>query len=265
MKSSPIGVFDSGIGGLSVVFEMNKILPKENIEYFADHARQPYGLRNKDEIANFVMEIIQYLLLKDIKACIIGCNTATAAGLQKARHHFKIPIVGVIEAGAKAAAKATKSGRIGLIGTDLTVKSEEHLKEIKKIDSEIEVIANPCPEFCPLVESGKIETEETYTFAQEYLDSIKKENIDTLILGCTHYPFLSKVIQDITGPQVSLINPAHDTVLEIKEILKKKNLLIDSQNERKENYYTTGNPEDVNKIANLITDDKKYQFRKVKI
>lgn len=265
MNHSPIGIFDSGIGGLSVVLEMNKILPNENIEYFADHARQPYGLRKKEEVENFVIEIIQYLLSKDIKACIIGCNTATAAGLEKARRYFKIPIIGVIRAGAKAAAETTKSGKIGLIGTDLTIKSGEYVKEIKKINPQIEVITSSCPEFTPLVESGKIDTEETYSFARKYLDPIKKENVDSLILGCTHYPFLSKVIQEVMGFQVALINPAYNTVLEIKNILENKNLLNNLQHQRRENYYTTGNPKKVDKIAHLIMKDNKYQFRKVTI
>lgn len=263
MKSFPIGIFDSGIGGLSVVLEMNKILPNENIEYFADHARQPYGLRNKDEITNFVIEIIQYLLLKDIKACIIGCNTATAAGLEKARQYFNIPIIGVIETGVIAAIKVTKLARLGIIGSEFTIKSQEHFKKIKEVNSEIEVFENYCPKLIHLVEIGKIDTEETYSLVREYLDPIKKENVDTLILACTHYPFLSKVIQDIMGSQVTLINPAYDSVFELKDILKRANLLNDFLDQRKERYYTTGIPKKVNKVASLLTGNKEYKFKKV--
>lgn len=265
MDNSSIGVFDSGIGGLSVVLEVNKLLPNENIEYFADHAHQPYGPRKKKEIESFVIEIINYLLSKDIKVCIIGCNTATAAGLEKAQEYFDMPIIGVIEPGARAASEQTRSGRIGLIATEFTVKSQEHIKKIKQFYPEAKVFSNPCPEFFRLVESGRFETKEVYQIAQQYLKPIKKEKVDTLILGCTHYPFLSKVIKDIMGPQVKLINPACNTALEMKEILEEKNLLKKGRIQRVEHYYTTGDPESVTKIANLILGYRKCQFTEVSL
>jgi len=265
MSKSPIGVFDSGIGGLSVVFEMNKLLPNENIEYLADHARQPYGPREKKEIISFVIEIVNYLMSKKIKACIIGCNTATAAGLESAQKYFKIPIIGVIEPGVKAAVESTKSGRIGLIATEFTVKSQEHMERIKKADPDLQVFANPCPEFFRLVETGQFEGEETYQIATEYLEPLKMKAIDTLILGCTHYPFLSKVIQEIMGPKVTLINPAYNTVLEMKNILEKNHLINDSTVQKSEHYYTTGNPEKASDVANIIAGYQKCQFKNVKL
>jgi len=263
MKQLAIGVLDSGIGGFSVVKELKRLLPKENIEYFADHARQPYGPREQEEIEGFVVQIINFLLEKGIKACIIACNTATAAGLIRAKEYFNIPIIGVIEPGAKAAVEATSNGRIGLIATEFTVNSKVYHKEIKKIYPKAKIFANPCPKFTPLVELGQFEATETYQAAKEYLKPIKDAQVDTLILGCTHYPFLQKVISDIMGPKVRLVNPAYNTVLDLKKILEEKYLLKIDKN-RKENYYTSGNPDNMEKVARAILNSFEYSVEKVK-
>jgi len=263
MKQLAIGVLDSGIGGFSVVKELKRLLPKENIEYFADHARQPYGLREQKEIKGFVIQIINFLLKKGIKACIIACNTATAAGLIKAKEFFNIPIIGVIEPGAKAAIATTMNGKIGLAATEFTVNSKAYHKEIKRINPKIEIFANPCPKFTPLVELGQLETAEIYQAAKEYLKPIKDAQVDTLILGCTHYPFLQKVISDIMGPKVKLVNPAYNAVLDLKKILEEKHLLKIGKN-RKENYYTSGNPDDMKKMIRIILNSFEYSVEKVK-
>jgi len=264
MKRLAIGVFDSGIGGFSVVKELKRLLPKENIEYFADHGRQPYGSKEQKEIENFVIQIINFLLGKGIKACIIACNTATAAGLKRARELFDIPIIGVIEPGAKAAVAATSNKKIGLAATEFTVNSEAYQKEIKRINPEIEIFANPCPRFTPIVELGQLETAETYQAANEYLKPIKDARVDTLILGCTHYPFLEKIISEVMGPKVRLINPAYNTVLDLKKILEEKNLLKMDKN-RKENYYTSGNPENMKKVHRIIFNSLELNIKKVEI
>jgi len=251
MKQLAIGVFDSGIGGFSVVKELKRILPKENIEYFADHSRQPYGSKNQEKIENFVIQIITFLMEKRIKACIIACNTATAAGLKRAIELFDIPIIGVIEPGAKAALAVTSNKKIGIAATEFTVNNEAYQKEIKRINPEIEIFANPCHRFTPIVELGQLETTETYQVAKEYLKPLKEAQIDTLILGCTHYPFLQKIISEIMGPKVRLINPAYNTVLDLKKILEEKNLLK-MDNSRMENYYTSGNPDNMERIAKKI-------------
>jgi glutamate racemase len=251
MKQLAIGVFDSGIGGFSVVKELKRLLPKENIEYFADHGRQPYGSKGQEEIEDFVIQIINFLLGKGIKACIIACNTATAAGLKRARELFDIPMIGVIEPGAKAAVAATGNKKIGLAATEFTVNSEAYQKEIKRINSEMEVFASPCPRFTPIVELGQLETVETYQAAKEYLKPIKDAQVDTLILGCTHYPFLEKIISEVMGPKVKLINPAYNTVLDLKKILEEKHLLKTDKN-RKENYYTSGNPDNMKRMAKKL-------------
>jgi len=263
MKQLAVGVLDSGIGGFSVVKELKRLLPKENIEYFADHARQPYGVRKQKEIEGFVVQIINFLLEKGIKACIIACNTATVAGLERAKEEFNIPIIGVIEPGARAAVATTSNRKIGLVATEFTVNSKVYHKEIKRINPKIEIFANPCPKFTPLVELGQFDTIETYQAAKEYLKPIKDAQVDTLILGCTHYPFLQKVISDIMGPKVRLVNPAYNTVLDLKKILEEKYLLKIDKN-RKENYYTSGNPDNMKKLVRIILNSFEYSVEKVK-
>ncbi len=263
MKQLAIGVLDSGIGGFSVVKELKKLLPKESIKYFADHARQPYGSKAQEEIEGFVVQIINFLLGKGIKACIIACNTATAAGLIKAKDFFDIPIIGVIESGAKAAVATTSNGKIGLAATEFTVNSRAYHKEIKRINPKIEIFANPCSKFTLLVELGQFEATETYQAAKEYLKPIKDAQVDTLILGCTHYPFLQKVISDIMGPKVRLVNPAYNTVLDLKKILEEKYLLKIDKN-RKENCYTSGNPDNMKRVARAIVNSFEYSVEKVK-
>jgi glutamate racemase len=258
-----IGVLDSGIGGFSVVKELKKLLPKENIEYFADHARQPYGPKAQKEIEGFVVQIINFLLKKGIKACIIACNTATAAGLIRAKEFFDIPIIGVIKPGAKAAVATTSNGKIGLAATEFTVNSEAYHREIKRINPEIEIFANPCPKFTSLVELGQFETTEIYQTAKEYLKPIKDAQVDTLILGCTHYPFLQKAISDIMGPKVRLVNPAYNAVLDLRKILEEKHLLKIDKN-RKENYYTSGNPDNMKRVVRIILNSFEYSVGKVK-
>jgi len=248
LKQLAIGVLDSGIGGFSVVKELKRLLPKENIEYFADHARQPYGPKEQKEIEGFVVQIINFLLEKGIKACIIACNTATAAGLIKAKEFFNIPIIGVIEPGAKAAVATTINRKIGLVATEFTVNSKAYHKEIKRINPEIEIFANPCPKFTSLVESGQFEATETYQVAKEYLKPIKDAKVDTLILGCTHYPFLQKVISDIMGPEVKLVNQKH---------------LLKIDKNRRENYYTSGNSDNMKKLIRIILNSFEYNVEKV--
>ncbi|MBA7532234.1 Glutamate racemase [subsurface metagenome] len=264
MKKLAIGILDSGIGGFSVVKELKRLLPKENIEYFADHARQPYGVKKQKEIEGFVIQIINFLLEKGIKACIIACNTATSASLVRAKKEFNIPVIGVIKNGAKAAIEITRNGKIGLIGSEFTVNSRAHHKEIKRINPELEIFANPCPNFTPLIEMGQFETAETYRIAKEYLKPIKDAQVDTLILGCTHYPFLQKEISDVMGSEVRIINPAYNTVLDLKKILEEKHLL-NPDGDRRENYYTTGNLDNMKKVYRIIFNSSEFNIKKVEI
>ncbi|MCK4240080.1 MAG: glutamate racemase [Candidatus Atribacteria bacterium] len=264
MNEQPIGFLDSGLGGLSVVKEVKKLLPRENIEYFADNLRQPYGEKSQPELVKYTLQIVNFLLKKKIKVCVIACNTATAASLTQAKNIFNIPIMGVIQPAVQDAIKNTSNNRVGVIATEFTTKNRAYPEEIKKIAPHIEVFTNFCPEFVPLVESGKLTDPETYTIAQIYLKPLKDAQIDTLILGCTHYSFLKKVISKIMGPEVILIDPAISTSLILKEILSQKEN-IKEEGKSEENYYTTGSPEKVERTAKIILNNNNSKIKKVKL
>jgi len=264
MKEQPVGFLDSGIGGLSVVKEVKKLLPRENIEYFADNQHQPYGEKNQSELIKFTFQIISFLLKKKIKICVIACNTATAASLKKAREYFPIPIIGVIQPAVQDAIKKTLNKKIGIIATEFTTKNGAYPKEIKKVAPEIKVFSNFCPKFVSIVETGKFTTPETYEIAREYLKPLKDAQIDTLILGCTHYSFLKRVISDIMGSGVILIDPSVSTSLTLKEVLIQKGISKE-EGKSKENYYTTSLTEKVKKTAKIILNSDNFKIRKVKL
>jgi len=264
MKEQPVGFFDSGLGGLSVVKEVKKLLPRENIEYFADNQRQPYGEKSQSELIKYTLQIINFLLKKKIKVCVIACNTATAASLKKAREYFSIPIIGVIQPAVQDAIKKTSNKRIGVIATEFTTKNGAYPKEIKRIAPEIKVFSNFCPEFVSIVEAGKFAAPETYKVAREYLKPLKEAQIDTLILGCTHYSFLRKIISEIIDTEVILIDPAISTALILKKILIKKGILKE-EGKGEENYYTTGFPEKVEKTVKIILNSDNFKIQKVKL
>jgi len=264
MKEQPVGFLDSGLGGLSVVKEVKKLLPRENIEYFADNQRQPYGEKNQDELIDYTLQIISFLIKKKIKICVIACNTATAASLKKAREYFSIPIIGVIRPAVQDAVKKSKNKRIGVIATEFTTKNGAYPKEIKRVAPEIKVFYNFCPKFVSIVEAGKFTAAETYEVAREYLKPLKDAQIDTLILGCTHYSFLKKVISDIMSPGVILVDPSVSTSLTLKEVLVQKGILKE-EGKGEENYYTTGSPEKVEKTAKIILTSDNIKIQKVSL
>lgn len=219
-KDAPIGIFDSGVGGLTVAEEVMRQLPAEKIVYFGDTARVPYGSKSKDTIVRFSRQIIRYLKTWDVKAIVVACNTASALALPEIQKELDIPIVGVIEPGARVAAEITKNGRIGIIGTEGTINSHIHTKLIKDEKPSYEVTEKACPLFVPLVEEGFfLDTPVTYEIAGKYLEVMKEKDIDTLILGCTHYPFLRETIKNIMGEGVNLVNPAYETARELKKLL----------------------------------------------
>ena len=220
----PIGVFDSGIGGLTVVKALRDRLPNETIVYLGDTARVPYGPKSPDTVLRYSREITAYLRGEGIKALVIACNTATAHALPALRREYDLPIVGVIEPGARAAAAATKSRHVGVIGTAGTIKSRAYEKEIKKILPDAEVTAQACALFVPLVEEGWVDTEPTRAIARNYLAPLVSAQIDTLVLGCTHYPLMKTVIGNVVGRQVRLIDSAYETAREAGELLRQQNL-----------------------------------------
>ncbi|MBA7574666.1 Glutamate racemase [subsurface metagenome] len=239
-----IGLFDSGVGGLSVVLEIFKQLPKESVIYFADIAHQPYGTKTKEEIENIVLEICRFLEKQKVKLIIIACNTADAFGLTLAQKTFNIPIIGVIKPGSQAAARATQNKKIGILGSKGLINSKIYEKYLKSINSNIQVFGQPSDtSLVPFaVEEGKIHTNSTKRLVKEHLYSLKKEDVDTIILGSTHYPFLKGVIRDIIEAKIILIDPAEETVQQTKKILFAKNLLYNDRKKVIYRFFTSGNP-----------------------
>ena len=218
MNNKSIGVFDSGLGGLTAVKEIMNELPCENIIYFGDTGRVPYGTRSRDTILKYTRGDIRFLKTFDVKVIVIACGTASSAALPMIKDEFDIPIVGVIDAAVYAAVRATKNKKIGVIGTPGTIKSGEYEKQITAYDPEMRVYNRACPMFVPLVENGYFDSDVTRIIAEEYLEEIRAKGVDTLILGCTHYPLLEKVIGEYMGKDVTLINSG----AEVAKYLKKK-------------------------------------------
>jgi len=218
--SSPIGVFDSGVGGLTVLRQLMHKLPHEDILYLADTARIPYGGRPPEEIIKINQEIIPFLIKHGAKMIVIACGTSSAIAYPILKDQYPIQMISLIEPGSRAAVDATRSGTIGLIATVGTVNSHAYQHKIKELKKEVVVHAAGCPLFVPLIEGGFIEAEETRRVAREYLKPLLKEKIDTLILGCTHYPHLYQLLQQLTGPNVTLIDPAEEAVNDAKKLLK---------------------------------------------
>jgi glutamate racemase len=221
----PVGVFDSGLGGLTVVKELVQHLPNERIVYFGDTARVPYGTKSAETIIRYSREIVRALLKHKVKMVVVACNTASSLALDVLKKEFDVPVLGVIEPGAKKAAGVTRNKKVGIIATSSTVKSGKYAKKIMQIDRRINVTSRPCPLFVPLVEEGWFDHPVTYEVAREYLNEMKKNKIDTLILGCTHYPLLKDVLHEVMGPRVQLVDSAREVALEVKEELAKRRLL----------------------------------------
>lgn len=219
MNDRPIGVFDSGIGGLTVLKEMIRELPWENTVYLGDTARVPYGIRSAETVTRYSFENTGFLVAEGIKLLVVACNTASAVSLDAIKEKVSIPVIGVIEPGAKGAVAATRNKRVGVIGTEATVRSNSYARIIKTIDHGIEVFSLPCPLFVPLAEEGLTDDEIATLVAERYLGNLKDKEIDTLVLGCTHYPLLKGVISQIMGRGIVLIDSAIETVREIKKVL----------------------------------------------
>ena len=220
LARKPIGVFDSGLGGLTVVKALMHQLPNEPIVYFGDTARVPYGSKSKSTIVKFSMENVEFLLRFGVKCIVIACNTSSSWALPTLRRYFKVPIIGVIRPGARAAVQHTRTKRIGVIGTEATITSRAYELEIKREDSSVAVFSASCPLFVPMVESGWLNGPISAQIAVTYLAPLKRHRIDTLILGCTHYPLLRSVIRHALGPTVGLVDSASQTAAEVKGMLE---------------------------------------------
>ena len=248
--SYPIGVFDSGLGGLTVVKELMRQLPDEDIVYLGDTARVPYGVKSRETIIRFSKENVQVLLKSHVKMIVVACNSSSSYALNDLRQQFDVPIVGVIGPGARGAMKATKNLRVGVIATPATINSGQYEKEIHTGNPKIKVFSQACPLFVPLVEEGWISKKVTFEIAQEYLEPLKKAGVDTLILGCTHYPLLREVLQTVMGSDVTLIDSAKEVALEVKEVLSQKELNQKPQRTPAYQFFTTDRPQQFEKMMN---------------
>ena len=267
MKGSnlPIGVFDSGIGGLTVVEEIIKVLPHESLVYFGDTARLPYGTKSKDVVTKYSIQISNFLIKKRVKIIVVACNTSSSNALPELRKRFNVPIIGVIEPAVKQALKVTKSGRIGVSGTEATIKSNAYQNLLRKYSSRISVYSQACPLFVSLVEEGWINKPVTLTVAKEYLSGLKRDRIDTLILGCTHYPLIKNVISAVLGKNVVILDSAKATANEVQSLLDKTKLNSLKCNKVKYEFYVSDAPEKFIKLGRKFLKKDIRHVKKIEL
>lgn len=257
LSELPVGVFDSGVGGLTVAREIMRQIPNEKIIYFGDTARVPYGSKSKETITKYSRQIVHFLQDQQVKAIVIACNTASAYALDEIEKEINIPMIGVVKPGAKVATEATGNGRIGVIGTEGTVGSHIYSTYINKINPDIKVIGKACPLFVPLVEEGLWQDPVTDEIATRYLSELIDCDIDTLILGCTHYPLIRSTVGKIMGEKVTLVNPAYETARELKELLERENLLnekIPGLGDNRYRFYVSDMADKFKTFANSILE-----------
>ena len=260
----PIGIIDSGVGGLTVAREIIRQLPYEQIMYLGDNARCPYGPRTKEEVKNFTWELTNFLLKKDIKMLIIACNTATAAALDEIKSTLKIPVLGVINPGARAAIKHSTNLNIGVLGTEGTIKSDAYTKALHSINDQVKVTGLACPKFVPVVESGEYASPIAKKVVAESLQCLKGSGIDTIILGCTHYPLLGPIISSTVGKKVKVISSGDETAREASAILEFHNALNNSSKEKPNHvFYTTGSKDMFREIACTWLKEKDIEVHNI--
>jgi glutamate racemase len=263
VKRSPIGVFDSGIGGLTVVKRLAATLPNESIVYFGDTARVPYGSKSNSTVIEYSIQNTKFLLQKNIKALVVACNTASSIAIPELKKMFDIPIIGMIEPGSRMALKKSQTKKIGVIGTRATINNLAYSKEIKRLDDAAHIVEKPCPLFVPLAEEGWIKHQATYEIAEEYLNEFREVGIDTLVLGCTHYPILSEVIQKVIGSKVTLIDSGVASSEVIKAELEKLDLLSDSNITGVQEYFVSDIPAKFKEVAELFLGKEIEHVHKV--
>lgn len=256
MPWKAIGIFDSGVGGLTVLKEIARALPQEDTIYLGDTARVPYGTKSPETVTRYARQITSFLVSRDIKLLVVACNTASAVSLDDLKENFALPIVGVIEPGARAAAAATKTGKVGVIGTEGTIRSSAYSKAIKRLNPEVEVLTRACPLFVPLAEEGWVDNEVARLTARQYLLGLREEGVDTLVLGCTHYPILKGIIAEVMGPGVRLVDSAEETARTVAEILRGKGLLRPSSEKGNHHYFVSDVPAGFIRVGNRFLGGK---------
>lgn len=257
-KDAPIGVFDSGVGGLTVAREIMRQLPNERIVYFGDTARVPYGSKSKETVTRYSRQIVRFLQTKEVKTIVVACNTASAYALDEIESKIHLPMIGVVRPGAKVAAETTRNNKIGVIATQATIASNSYSDYIKQINPQAAVLGKACPLFVPLVEEGLLEDPVTDEIAMRYLSELIDVGIDTLILGCTHYPLIRRTIARIMGESVTLVNPAYETARELKEQLTQRELLNDKKVDLGTNKYQFFVSDGADKFKNFANSIIRY-------
>lgn len=242
-SDAPIGIFDSGLGGLTVLREVRKQLPRESVVYLGDTARVPYGPKSAETVTHFALEAALFLLRQGVKVLVVACNTSSAMALETLRTTLRVPVVGVIEPGVRAAVRAARSGRIGVIGTVGTISSHVYEREIRRALPRVEIHAVACPLFVPLVEEGWSGHAVTRMVAEEYLRGLRDAGVDTLVLGCTHYPVLKPVIHQVMGPGVRLVDSAEEVASDVGRVLSEADLARKSSAPAETRFYATDVPE----------------------
>lgn len=255
-NSKPIGVFDSGIGGLTVVKRLSTVLPNEHIIYFGDTARVPYGSKSNSTVIEYSIQDTNFLLHKNVKLVVVACNTASSIALPELQKKFEVPIIGMIMPGANMAAEKSKNGKIGVIGTRATINNQAYSKAIKKIDNKIEVYEKACPLFVPLAEEGWTHHRATYEIAEEYLKELKSHHVDTLVLGCTHYPILSDVIREVIGAKVTLIDSGVAAAEVVKNEIHKRGLQTNETDHGTLDLFVSDIPTKFQEVAELFLGKK---------
>jgi glutamate racemase len=237
-----VGIFDSGVGGLTVLREIIRVLPQEDTIYFGDTARVPYGTKSPATVSRYAQEITSFLVRRDIKLLVVACNTASAVALPSLKRLFSIPVVGVIEPGARRAVEVSRSGRIAVIGTSGTIRSSAYTRAIKRLDPAAVVLTKACPLFVPLAEEGWVDNQVAQLTAQTYLQELKDAGVDTLVLGCTHYPLLKPLIARVMGADVTLVDSAAETARTVAEILARNKCLRPDSEKGNHHYYVSDIP-----------------------
>ena len=268
MDMRPIGVFDSGLGGLTAVRSLRQILPEENLIYFGDTARVPYGGRSRETILKYARQDVRFLKSFDLKAILIACGTVTTTSLNTLQQENTLPIVGVVEPTCRRALLVTKTKKVGIIATLASIRSGAYEAVLRRLDPEVEVIGKPCPLFVPLVENGRFRRGDVVieTVAREYLEPLKATGIDTLILGCTHYPLLTDIIADVMGPGVTLVSAGEESAFELKRLLKADGLRAEETRQGEAEFYVSDQPEDFERIASVfLQEDIRHVARRIDI
>jgi glutamate racemase len=264
-RTNPIGLFDSGIGGLTVVRAITQLMPNENIIYFGDTARVPYGSKSNDTVIDYSLQAANFLLRKNIKLLVVACNTASSVALKDLKRFLTIPVIGMIEPGSRMALQESKNGKIGVIGTNATINNKAYSLQLKKLNPKVQVYEKACPLFVPLAEEGWINNKATELVAKEYLSELKEKGIDSLVLGCTHYPILKNVIQKVVGKKVRLVDSGTPASKIVEDYLNGRGLRNISNQLGKREFYVSDIPTKFREVAERFLGKKITHLHKVEL